>query len=330
MKAAGVTKPRKDAVMGIEIVFSLPPELSIDDKAYFSDCTAWTGAYFGGVQNILSADIHRDEAAPHCHVLLLPLIDGRLNGSGLVGNKQKLMAMQTQFHQGVAARYGLRKAPARLSSPAKLAASTAVFERMRQTGDKALQSAAWPSIRAGIENDPRPFLLTMGIEVATPKKKLKSMAEIFTGKGKGAQLETKRIGFAAPANDRTLCSVGFTSEKLTAAARADLRPALPAANNAGLEQADIAPLPPIETETTHIRDIDLDPARYDENGDYCPMPLYCYQLALCQDVQTHRTQPAQCSWVLTPTACPLEPLSERIEVKVINWLFRRHRHTAKL
>jgi len=188
--AADVTKPRKDAVMGIEIVFGLPPAHNIDDKAYFSDCTDWAGAYFGGVQNILSADIHRDEAAPHCHILILPLIDGRMNGSDMIGGKQKLTAMQTKFHQDVASRYGLRKAPARLNSAAKLAASAAVIKELRKSGDKALQSAAWPNIRAGIENDPRPFLLSMGIEVTTPKKKLKSMASIFTGTGKGSQKET--------------------------------------------------------------------------------------------------------------------------------------------
>jgi len=187
MAAAGVTKPRKDAVMGIEIVFSLPPAHTIDDKAFFSDCTAWAGAYFGGVQNILSADIHRDEAAPHCHILILPLINGRMNGSDMIGGKQKLTAMQTQFHQNVAARYGLRQAPARLNSAAKLAASAAVFKELLKTDDKALQSAAWPNIRAGIENDPMPYLQSMGIDVAAPKKKLKSMAAIFTSKGKGAQ-----------------------------------------------------------------------------------------------------------------------------------------------
>ncbi len=189
MAAAGVTKPRKDAVLGIEIVFSLPPASAIDDRAFFSDCTNWACAYFGGAQNILSADIHRDEATPHCHVLILPLIDGRMNGSDMIGGKKKLMDMQSQFHEVVAARYGLRKAPARLSSPAKLAASTAVLNRLRQTDDKALQSAAWPSFRAVIENDPRPFLQSMGIEVATRNKKRKSMTAIFTSKGKGAQKE---------------------------------------------------------------------------------------------------------------------------------------------
>ena len=200
MADAGVTRLRKDAVRGVEVIFSLPPTHAFNDTDYFRDCVTWVGTYFGGIQNILSADIHRDEAAPHCHILILPLIKGRMNGSRLVGNKQKLIAMQTQFHQDVAARYGLQKAPARLSRPAKLAGSRAVIKMMRQTGDKALQSAAWPCIRAGIEDDPRPYMTSLGIEVKMPKKKLRTMAAIFTSKGKGKAIE------------RNLCSVGFAEK----------------------------------------------------------------------------------------------------------------------
>ena len=123
-----------------------------------------------------------------------------MNGSGLVGNKQKLIAMQAQFHKDVAARYGLQKAPARLSRPAKLAGSRAVIKMMRQTGDKALQSAAWPCIQAGIEDDPRPYMASMGIEMKKPKKKLRTMAAIFTSKGKGKAIE------------QNLCSVGFAQK----------------------------------------------------------------------------------------------------------------------
>ena len=48
MTAAGVTRLRKDAVMGLEIVFSLPPGHAVDDRAYFIDCSRWAGGYFGG------------------------------------------------------------------------------------------------------------------------------------------------------------------------------------------------------------------------------------------------------------------------------------------
>lgn len=210
MTAAGVVKLRKDAVMALEIVFSLAPGHAIDDRAYFTDCSTWAGAYFGGVQNILSVDIHRDEAQHHCHVLLLPLIDGRMDGGRMVGGKQKLMEMQKQFHLDVAGRYGLIKAPAKLTGASKQAAAQAVLQKLRETCDKALQSKLWATMRDVIEREPGPFLMALGIELQAPTKKLRTMAQIFTGKGKGSTKEAMSIDFAPAKKERSLCSVDFT------------------------------------------------------------------------------------------------------------------------
>jgi hypothetical protein len=208
MTAAGVTKLRKDAVQALEIVFSLPPGNSLDDRAYFTDCVAWAGRYFGGVT--LGVDIHLDEAAPHCHVLLLPLIDGRMAGSDMLGGKQMLAALQKDFFDQVAAAYGLSKAPARLAGASKEAAAKAVLQTLRDTGDKALQSKVWATLRDVIERDPAPFLLALGIELQAPEKKLKTFTQIMTSKGKGKAKEANPIGFTPPEKRQTLCSVGFT------------------------------------------------------------------------------------------------------------------------
>jgi hypothetical protein len=132
MMAAGVVKTRKDAVMGIECVFSLPLGHSLDDVAYFSDCTTWAGGYFAGAE-IISADIHRDEAAPHCHALILPLVDGRMVGSDLFGGKQKLADMTKCFHADVAHRYGLGRAPKRLRTMAQIFTSPGKGPRTEPT-----------------------------------------------------------------------------------------------------------------------------------------------------------------------------------------------------
>ena len=264
MAAAGVVKLRKDAVMALEIVFSLPPGHQLDDKAYFTDCAAWAGAYFGCVN--LSVDIHRDEAAPHCHALLLPLIDGRMIGNKIAGGKQKIAAMHKDFFDQVAARHGLSKAPARLTGAAKQAAVKAVLQKMRETGDSALQSAAWATIRDGIENDPGPFLLALGIVLSAPKKKLKTTAAIFTSKGKGKVNETNAIAFAPKEKDRRLCSVAFPPKPPPTVPA----PALPDGEiKAAVGEVKEAPF--VET-TTRVHDSDLDPARF-HDGDYCaPSP----------------------------------------------------------
>lgn len=75
MEEAGVGKLRRDAVRAIEIVISLPLVNTVDQSVFFSDALNWVRDYYN--VPILSAVIHLDESAPHCHVLLLPLIGGR-------------------------------------------------------------------------------------------------------------------------------------------------------------------------------------------------------------------------------------------------------------
>lgn len=223
MSGAGIEKSRrKDAVMCIEVVFSLPPNHHLDDSAYFADCAKWAAGQFGGVENVLSVDIHRDEGAPHCHVLILPLVNGRLNGGKLV---LQYSVLQNRFHGAVAARYGLRKAPARLQGASKQAAATLVLDRLRTTADAALQSAAWATIRDTIENDPTPWLVSLGIVAPTTSPKpMKTVVQIFTSPGKGGKTEReeksvaksidfqqspKSIDIDAQEKGQSLCSVDF-------------------------------------------------------------------------------------------------------------------------
>jgi hypothetical protein len=194
--AAGITADRRKAVIAIELVFSLPPNTSIDPPTYFGDCLPWAARTFGGIDNVLSADVHLDESAPHMHVLLLPLIAGRMKGSDLVGNRQRLQFLQTDFHTAVAGRYGLAKAPARLQGQAKEKTAQTVVAALRASNDRAQESALWSILRDLIDRDPAPFAQLLGIEVATPNPpKLRTVVQIMTSKGKGSNMREKPIGF---------------------------------------------------------------------------------------------------------------------------------------
>lgn len=109
LASAGITKPRKDAVMGIELVISLRPRSEVEQQAFFADALSWVEDYFK--VPIVSAVIHRDESAPHLQLILIPLIDGRLRGSDLVSSKYKLIALHVNFHEAVGRRYGLVYVP---------------------------------------------------------------------------------------------------------------------------------------------------------------------------------------------------------------------------
>lgn len=199
MTAAGVVKLRKDAVRGIEVVFSLPSGTAIDTRAYFVACLDWTAGYFGGMENILSFDVHHDESAPHAHALILPLVSGRMDGSAMMGSRSKLLAMQSLFHDRVCKQFGLRKAPSRLTGAAKHKSTRRVLAHMQKTGDAALQSPVWMNIRACIEADPMPFMMSLGL-ASEPVKTIKPFVNYVVSKGRGPAREReersqKPIGF---------------------------------------------------------------------------------------------------------------------------------------
>jgi hypothetical protein len=105
MDAAGIGTLRKDAVRALEIIVSLNPGNMLDGKKYFTDAVAWCESYFGAP--VISAIVHLDEGAPHCHILVLPLVGGRMIGSDLMGYKSKLQGIQLDFNHKVGKHYGL-------------------------------------------------------------------------------------------------------------------------------------------------------------------------------------------------------------------------------
>lgn len=108
MLKAGIKKPRSNQVLAVEIVFSLPEDWSKRKaKKFFADCYQWTSESFG--VEILSFDVHLDQTAPHAHALLLPLIDGRMQGSALIGGKGKIAERHNSFYSQVASKHGLHK-----------------------------------------------------------------------------------------------------------------------------------------------------------------------------------------------------------------------------
>lgn len=244
-------KTRKNAVLGVELVFSLPANHRLDVVEYFTNCAHWTGQQFGGMDNIISMDIHRDESQDHAHVLLVPLIDGRLKGSDAVGNKHKLTALQASFFTDVAAGFGFNKPRAKLSGHNRIKTIKMVLDKLRN--DPAAKSAVWAVIHDNVERNPMPFALALGIEVEDKTKPSKTMAQIFTstGKGKASSGSSKTYRDSTPQKTETLglcrVSISSVSESITSQL---------------IEQT--AP-----TEVIRVRDCDQQPEHYDTiTGEY--------------------------------------------------------------
>ena len=106
MLEAGIEAPRKNGVMGVEILFSLPIDRHQQDtRPFFEDCLSWAQRNMQGL--LLAFDVHLDEAAPHAHAVILPLVEGRMQGSDMIGNTGNMRRLRSLFHSEVARHYGL-------------------------------------------------------------------------------------------------------------------------------------------------------------------------------------------------------------------------------
>lgn len=103
-------KPRKNAVLAIEVIFSLNKGCNISQTHYFNDCIAWTRTNFEG--EIFSADIHRDEAHPHMHLLILPIVNTgntwKLEGNKVCGFMKELNQRRKSFTATIGSKYDLQ------------------------------------------------------------------------------------------------------------------------------------------------------------------------------------------------------------------------------
>ena len=106
---AGLKSLRTDAVRALEIIVSLPPASGVDEQSFFAAAVEWADRYLG--VPVLSAIVHNDEAAPHLHVVLLPLIADRMIGSEMMGGFGRWQAIQADFYNRVAAPFGLTRPP---------------------------------------------------------------------------------------------------------------------------------------------------------------------------------------------------------------------------
>lgn len=190
MFKAGIEKPRKNGVMAVEIIFSLPPRWhKKDSRPFFVDCYQWVIRNFGG--ELLSFDVHVDEATPHAHAIILPIIDGKMQGNKMKGNTGNLIRLNNLFHKEVAQYYGLSKSNIKRLSPLqKRRIEQSVLTRLKE--DSVIESSIYSCVRDNIRNDPIPYAVALGIDLNVTKPKVtKSFIQIMTSKGKGSNLESK-------------------------------------------------------------------------------------------------------------------------------------------
>lgn len=200
---------RKDYTQAIELIFSLPADTTLQVETYFMQCVDWTRLTFGK-EVVLSADIHNDESMPHCHVLVLPLRDGKRVGGALI-NRAALKKLTDSFFLKVAQLNGLRRPIQKLHGQSKKQAVKLIFEKLEVLDDPLLKSRLIGPLRNEIARNPDHYMSLLSIEVEDVRpKNRRSFVSIMISKGKGAAFESnhEQLVSISSANPKP---IGFTS-----------------------------------------------------------------------------------------------------------------------
>jgi hypothetical protein len=184
MFKAGIEEPRANAVMAVEVLFSLPIDRhQHDTRSFFHDCYEWVKATFCAGE-LLSFDVHLDEAAPHAHAMILPLVEGKMQGNAMLGGRGNLKRIDNLFFEQVASKHGLSKRDyKRLNAANKGKLAKDVLKRLN--GDSVRKSAIWAWVRDAITADPIQCAEILGIEISVSPKKQKHFVDIARSRGKG-------------------------------------------------------------------------------------------------------------------------------------------------
>ena len=285
MAERGFKPERHDSCIAVEGVFSLkePPQ-AFDMWEYFPECAQWLEGIFGG--QLLSAEVHLDQAHPHCHVLvLLPLANGGPSGSNLIGYKQDSAKRLRAFFDSVASKYGLSMPRPALSPKDKAALSRQVHERIRETDDPVMRSRLYSRVSACINRDPRGFAQDLGIKAQ--QSPAAAMARLGQSPGHGPRTASaesagnRRLQAAwdaSPARSQpeTPATAAPTPMGVASSSSADKAPLDQHPSCVGVASflsTDHPSSPALIPESTVERDSDRPSAEWDTDlGDFSPQP----------------------------------------------------------
>jgi hypothetical protein len=178
---AGIKEIRKNAVFSVECIFSLPVSFhDKDNSAYFKDCLLWLQKKFEG--ELLTFDVHLDESAPHAHALILPILDGKLQGDKIKGNRTNVRERRESFIHEVGSKYGLKSKEFK-SKAEKSELAKSVMKALEN--DSILKSVIYPWVRDAIFRNPEACAQMLDIKVKDHKMETKSFVDIKRSRGKG-------------------------------------------------------------------------------------------------------------------------------------------------
>lgn len=179
-------KMRHDAIPCLEVLFSWPSTKEIGlAESFFVDCLEWAKTQCHPAVAI-SAVVHHDESSPHMHVIFLCVTRDQLLASRIKGYKAKFKQRQDDFFATVGQKYGLYPPPPKLNKTDKVRLADTVRTYLHSSSDPVLKSTLFPTIWRAIEANPVHYAQALGIEINPSPRKMRTLTQIMTSKGKGS------------------------------------------------------------------------------------------------------------------------------------------------
>lgn len=174
---------RSNAVHAIEFVMTASPTYFRENPTAWGEfkapmlsnfikaATEWAQNYFG--ENLISMTLHLDQATPHIHALVIPLVSGKLNCRELYGRKARLKELQASYAKAMAP-LGLER-----GTPEKGARHTPRGKWLAEKETVLVQQAAEIEDRQNALEDERASLTALEEGLKAREEKLMNARDIL-------------------------------------------------------------------------------------------------------------------------------------------------------
>lgn len=152
---------KKNRGYAVELVFSVTAGHHCDFNGMYSDSLGWLRDYYPE-SHIVHAVIHHDEDTPHMHVILVPIVNGRLDANEVSGYKGVSRKRNISLFEFLDKRYGLTF-PVYLKGAEKRAGAALAVLYYQKLPEAVVKNVLEQPIVQSIHARPEPYLYALGI-----------------------------------------------------------------------------------------------------------------------------------------------------------------------
>jgi hypothetical protein len=151
----------KNRGYAVELLFTVTDGYVCDFYSLYSDCLDWLKSYHPE-SVIAHAVVHLDEKTPHMHVVLVPIVDGKLQADKVRGYRQLNSLRSISLYEYLDPEYGLSY-PAFLYGASKKYGAEKAIRIYRSLPDGQVRRVLDQAIIQAIHGRPEPFMHAMKI-----------------------------------------------------------------------------------------------------------------------------------------------------------------------